>query len=120
MACEAHIGLNAGRLTFESKDSPFSFGLCVLLSRAVAGFTFLPPVRVLLEGLVEVTVTSLAGFGSNITFLLNLSLVLAEARKADHGYDQNNCEHQNHQIPNPDHNDSPRLTESGILDRPPS
>ncbi len=43
MACEADIGLNAGRLTFESKDSPFSFGLCVLLSRAMAGLTILSP-----------------------------------------------------------------------------
>ena len=74
MAREADIGLNAGRLTFESKDRPFSFGLCVLLSRAVAGLTFLSPVRVLLEGLVELLVASLASFGSNISFLLDLSL----------------------------------------------
>jgi hypothetical protein len=118
MAREADIGLNAGRLTFESKNTPLSFGLCVFLSGAMAGLTFLPPVRVLLEGLVELTVASLAGFRSNIFILLDLSLVLAEAREADHGYEGHNCEHQNHQIPNSDHNDSPRLTESGILNRP--
>jgi hypothetical protein len=119
MACEADIGLNAGSFTFESKDTPFSFGLCVLLSRAVAGLTFLPPVRVLLEGLVEIAVASLAAFRSNISFL-DIFLVLAEARKTDHGYQQHHCEHQDHQIPNSDHNDSPRLTESGILNAPPS
>jgi hypothetical protein len=120
MAREADIALNAGCLTFESKDTPLSFGLCVFLSGAMAGLTFLPPVRVLLEGLVELAVASLTSLGPNISFLLDLSLVLAEARKADHGYPQHHCEHQNHQIPNPDHNDSPRLTESGILNEPPS
>jgi len=120
MAREADIGLNAGRLTFQSKDSPFSFGLCVLLSSAVARLTIFSPMGVLLEGLVDLLVASLAGFGSNIFILLDLSLVLAEARKAEDGYPQHHCEHQNHQIPNPDHNDSPRLTESGILNRPPS
>jgi hypothetical protein len=115
MACEADIGLNAGSLVFESTDIPFSFGFCVLLSRAVAGFTLLSPVGVLLENLVELTVASLAGFGSNVSFLLDLSLVLAEAREADHEYPHHNCEHQDHQIPNSDHDGSPRSSESGIL-----
>ena len=82
---------------------------------AVAGFTFLSPVGVLLESLVELTVASLAGFGSNVSFLLGRSLVLAEAQKVDHGYQQHDCEHQDHQIPNSDHNGSPRFSESGIL-----
>jgi len=120
MAREADICLNCGRLTFESKDSPFSFGLCVLLSGAMAGLTILSPMGVLLESLVELLVASLTSLGSNISFLLGLSLVLAEAREADHRYQQHDSDHQNHQIPNPDHNDSPRLTESGILNGPPS
>jgi hypothetical protein len=118
MACEAHIGLNAGSFTFESKDAPFSFGLCVLLSRAMAGFTFVAPVGVLLEGLVELVVASLTSLGSNISFLLNFSLVLGEAREADHGHKHHDCEHQDHQVPNSDHNGSPRSYESGIPNLP--
>jgi hypothetical protein len=85
--------LNAGSFTFECKDSPFSFGFCVLLSGAVAGFTFLPPMRIFLEGLIDLAVTSLASLGSNISFLLDFSLVLAEAREADQGYQYHDCEH---------------------------
>jgi hypothetical protein len=119
MAREADLGLNASRLTFESKDTPFSFCLGMFLPGTMTRLTILPPMRVLLEGFVELAVASLAGLGSNISFLLNLALVLTEARKAEHGYPQHHCEHQNHQIPNPDHNDSPRLTESGSLKGPP-
>jgi hypothetical protein len=120
MAREADLGLNTGSFTFESKDSPFSFGLYVLLSGAVAGFTFLPPVRIFLEGLIELTVTLLASLGSNISFLLDLSLVLAEAWEADHGYQYHDCQHQDHQVPNSDHNGSPHSSESGIPNLPSS
>jgi len=120
MAGEADIGLCSRVFLFEGNDPALSFRFCVLLSGAVAGFTLLSPVGVLLESLVELAVAPLANFGANISFLLDLSLVLAEAREADHGYQQHDCEHQDHQIPNSDHNGSPRFSESGILNLPSS
>jgi hypothetical protein len=95
VAIEADVGPGLCILILERKDEPFPFGLCMLFSGAMAGFTSfllladfrinhaLPVRSVFHEALIEVFMAILAGLGSDISSFFLFCLVLAEGSKAE-------------------------------------
>jgi hypothetical protein len=83
------IGIRAGLdvLVFKGEDESFSFRFGMLGSRAMAGLTpFLEMPSLLLQGIVQVRVAPLAGFGSYGPFRLGLLLSLTERIETNEGY----------------------------------
>ena len=83
VAGQARIRSFRSRLAFEGEDESFSFGLRMLLTRTMAGFTLLFPVGIFLEGIVGVRVTPVAGLRPDESFLFPFCLFLTERGKTD-------------------------------------
>jgi hypothetical protein len=62
-------------LTFKREQKAFTFCLHMLCSWAMAGFTFLSPMGIFLEKIVNVRMTLFAGLRPHIPFLLGLLLL---------------------------------------------
>jgi len=113
VALKTNIRPGSSVLVFEGKDEPFPFGLRMFFPWTMAGFTFLPPVRVLFEGREDVGMASLARLGPHISLLLHLPFFLTEGGDIDKQYDCDDSDHQDHPRLASTHMGSPLAAESG-------
>jgi hypothetical protein len=110
---EADLRPGRRALVLEGKDESFPLGLRMFFPWSMAGFTFLPPVRVFLEGRVDVGMASLACLPPHVPLLLHLPFFLAEGSETDEKYQCDDSDPQDHPRLASTHMGSPLAAESG-------
>jgi hypothetical protein len=95
---QARVGSYLRVFFLKREDPGASLCLHVLGTGAMAGFTVFAPVGALWKGLVDIRMAVFTGFGTHISFLLLLALVLSEGRQADEGCRKDNGKNQYQQL----------------------